>query len=298
MYFIVYRTNLPCTRKNSRPEEKIMAFASFNFSDDVVLISGAGRGIGREMVFQFCKAGARVIAVDMDSENLKETAEIAPSPITTSTVDIRHKSQVTSLMDTIEKKFGTLDICVNNAAVAPHEGLLEYRESLWDTIYEVNCKGTFLMTQAAGALMVKNKTKGKIINFSSGAALRGGHGSAAYSSSRAATEGFSRVAAMELAPHGILVNTVRPGLIDTQPKPLPPDMEKVLEARIPTLPLQRAGLPEEVGNVVMFLASPLSGYMTGSVITVDGGSSVGSYSNKEIVDDDSRYFWFSSKENT
>jgi NAD(P)-dependent dehydrogenase (short-subunit alcohol dehydrogenase family) len=185
---------------------------------------------------------------------------------------------------------------VNNAAVAPHEGLLEYRESLWETVYDVNCKGTFLMTQAAAALMIRSDVRGRIINFSSGAALKGGAGGAAYASSRAATEAFSRVAAIELAPHGILVNTVRPGLIDTQPKPLPVRMKQKLAARIPTLPLQRAGRAEEVAQVVLFLASPLSSYMTGSVVTVDGGSGVGSYSNEKIVDDDSRYFWFSAPE--
>jgi NAD(P)-dependent dehydrogenase (short-subunit alcohol dehydrogenase family) len=104
------------------------------------------------------------------------------------------------------------------------------------------------------------------------------------------------VAAIELAPHNILVNTVSPGLIDTQPKPLPPDMAKALESRIPTMPLARAGLPEEVAHVVMFLASDASSYITGTVIHVDGGTSVGSRYSGSVVDDDPRYDWVTGRD--
>lgn len=270
-----------------------MARVQFDFSDDLVLVSGAARGVGREIAAQFVSAGARVVAIDRDPEGLEETARAIGGTLVPATVDIRSKKEVRALMDRIDEEYGRLDVCVNNAAVAPHESLLEYRESLWDTMYDVNAKGTFLMTQAAAELMIRRGIRGHIVNFSSGAALKGGHGSAAYASSRAATEAFSRVAAMELAPHGILVNTVRPGLIDTQPKPLPPRMKAGLESRIPTLPLRRPGTPAEVAQVVLFLASQLSSYMTGSVVTVDGGASVGSFSDKPIVDEDSRYFWFS-----
>lgn len=272
-----------------------MGEARFDFSGETVLISGAGRGIGREMVFQFLRAGADVFAVDRDAEGLQETAALADGPVTAVTMDIRHPEEVDDLMGFIEEKTGRLDVCVNNAAVAPHEGLLEYRETLWDRVYDVNCRGTFLMTRAAAALMIRKNIRGRIINFSSAAALKGGNGSAAYASSRAATEAFSRVAAMELAPRGILVNTVRPGLIDTQPKPLPPSMKKSLERRIPTLPLRRPGRSEEVGSIVLFLASKQASYMTGSVVTVDGGASVGSFSDAKVVDEDSRYVWLSSE---
>ena len=139
------------------------------------------------------------------------------------------------------KELCRLDICVNNAAVAPHASLLEERVEVWDTVYAVNCRGTFLMTQAAARVMIEQKRGGRIINFSSGVSKRGSAGAAAYASSRAATESFSRVAAIELAPYDILVNTVSPGLIDTQPKPLPPRMAESLKKRIPTLPLARPG---------------------------------------------------------
>ena len=273
-----------------------MAEVRFSFEGSVVLVSGAARGIGRAIVKCFADAGADIVAVDRDEKGLRETESMVSRAITCEAVDIRDRDAVQALISRIGERHGRLDICVNNAAVAPHEGLLEYRESLWETIYDVNCKGTFLMTQAAAALMIRAGAAGRIINFSSAAALKGGQGGAGYASSRAATEAFTRVAAMELAPHGILVNAVRPGLIDTQPKPLPPVMKKRLESRIPTLPLQRAGRPDEVAQVVLFLASPLSTYMTGSVVTVDGGSSVGTFSDRKIVDEDSRYFWFSAPE--
>ena len=134
-------------------------------------------------------------------------------------------------MHVASEQLGRLDICVNNAAVAPHTALLEERVEVWDTVYAVNCRGTFLMTQAAAQAMIDGGRGGRIINFSSAASRRGSPGGAAYASSRAAVEGFSRVAAIELAPHGILVNTVSPGLIDTQPKPWPPVMADALWKR-------------------------------------------------------------------
>ena len=132
-------------------------------------------------------------------------------------------------------------MCVNNAAVAPHAALVDERVDVWDMVYAVNCRGTFLMTQAAARVMIAAGRGGRIINFSSAASLRGGPGAAAYASSRAAVEAFSRVAAIELAPHDILVNTVSPGLIDTQPRPLPHDDGRATRQRIPTLPLARPG---------------------------------------------------------
>jgi 3-oxoacyl-[acyl-carrier protein] reductase len=267
----------------------------FDFTNRVVIVTGAARGVGREIVRAFIHAGASVMAVDRDEKGLLETCHDLGDHCHHAVIDIRMKEEVVKLFKLVNDQFGRLDICVNNAAVAPHTSLLDETVEVWDTVYAVNCRGTFLMTQAAAKLMIEAGNGGRIINFSSGAARRGSVGSAAYASSRAATESFSRVAAIELAPYDILVNTISPGLIDTQPKPLPPHMAASLGSRIPNLPLARPGESQEVAEVVLFLASASASYISGAVISVDGGSSVGSRPSGPVIDDDISYDWVTGK---
>lgn len=269
---------------------------SFDFKDRSVIVTGAARGIGRALVKAFYDSGAYVVAADRDEEGLLETCNLFPDRVAAIVADISTAEGARTIVDEAVTRYGHLDVCVNNAAVAPHTVLLEERIEVWDRVYAVNCRGTFLMTQAAARAMIDGGRSGRIINFSSGASRRGSPGGAAYASSRAAVESFSRVAAIELSPYNILVNTVSPGLIDTQPKPLPSDMAKSLKTRIPTLPLARAGKPDEVVSVVMFLASEASSYINGAVISVDGGAAVGTRPNKPVVDDDPRYFWVTDRE--
>jgi NAD(P)-dependent dehydrogenase (short-subunit alcohol dehydrogenase family) len=271
---------------------------SFDFQGKTVIVTGAARGIGRSLVKTFVKTGAQVVAADRDPIGLTETCENLGENVSSLVADISTEEGANAIIDEALVRYGGLDVCVNNAAVAPHTSLLDERIEVWDKVYAVNCRGTFLMTQAAAKAMINKKKGGRIINFSSGAAKRGSPGGAAYASSRAAVEAFTRVAAIELAPHKILVNTVSPGLIDTQPKPLPSLMAERLKARIPNLPLARPGEPEEVVNVVLFLASDASTYINGAVINVDGGSSIGARYNKLVVDDDPRYFWVTGREKT
>jgi NAD(P)-dependent dehydrogenase (short-subunit alcohol dehydrogenase family) len=267
---------------------------NYDLQGKVVIITGAARGVGRAMVAAFVAQGAQVLATDRDGQGLAETCAPFPSAVALA-ADISTPAGARRIVDTAVHTFGRLDVCVNNAAVAPHTAMLEESMEVWDRVYAVNARGTFLMTQAAGRALIAGGRGGRIINFSSGASLRGGPGAAAYASSRAATESFSRVAAIELAPYNILVNTVSPGLIDTQPKPLPPEMAITLAARIPTMPLARAGTPEEVASVVLFLASDASSFITGTVIHVDGGTSVGSRFAGSVVDDDPRYDWVTGR---
>jgi NAD(P)-dependent dehydrogenase (short-subunit alcohol dehydrogenase family) len=269
---------------------------TYDFSGQVAVVTGAARGVGRAMVGAFVAAGARVVAADRDEAGLAETCAPFGDSVLAVTADVSTEEGAASIVGSAASRFGSLSFCVNNAAVAPHTSLMEETAGVWDTVYAVNCRGTFLMTQRAGRVMIDQGQGGRIVNFSSGVSSRGSAGAAAYASSRAATESFSRVAAIELAPHGILVNCVSPGLIDTQPKPLPPAMAESLGRRIPNLPLARPGEPEEVVNAVLWLCSDAASYVTGTVLHVDGGTGVGSRAGAPVIDDDVRYDWVTGRQ--
>jgi NAD(P)-dependent dehydrogenase (short-subunit alcohol dehydrogenase family) len=269
---------------------------TYDFSGQVAVITGAARGVGRAMVGAFVAAGARVVAADRDEAGLAGTCAPFGDSVLAVTADVSTEEGAASIVVGATGGFGSLSFCVNNAAVAPHTSLMEETAHVWDTVYAVNCRGTFLMTQRAGRVMIGQGQGGRIVNFSSGVSSRGSAGAAAYASSRAATESFSRVAAIELAPHGILVNCVSPGLIDTQPKPLPPAMAETLGRRIPNLPLARPGEPEEVVNAVLWLCSDAASYVTGTILHVDGGTGVGSRAGAPVIDDDVRYDWVTGRQ--
>jgi NAD(P)-dependent dehydrogenase (short-subunit alcohol dehydrogenase family) len=271
---------------------------NLRFDGKVAIVTGAARGVGREIVREFLTSGARVLATDRDEAGLAETVDMYASEGELHSVvgDISDPAGAAAIVAAAVDRFGGLHICINNAAVAPHASILDETPEVWDTVYAVNARGTFLMTQAAARVLIEAGAGGRIINFTSGVTKRGSAGAAAYSSSRAAVEVFTRVAAIEFAPYNILVNAISPGLIDTQPKPLPPRMAAGLEKRIPTLPLARAGEPEEVARVALFLASEAASYVSGAIWEVDGAASIGTRAGGQIIDDDPRYFWVKGRE--
>jgi NAD(P)-dependent dehydrogenase (short-subunit alcohol dehydrogenase family) len=267
---------------------------TYDYAGSVAVVTGAARGVGRSIVAAFSAAGASVVAADRDAAGLGVTCD-GLSNVLPVVADVSAVQDARSIVAAAVSTFGRLDFCVNNAAVAPHTALLEERVEVWDTVFAVNCRGTFLLTQAAAEVLIEQGGGGRIVNFSSGVTRQGVPGAAAYASSRAATESFTRVAAIELAPHDILVNCVSPGLIDTQPKPLPPSMAESLGRRIPALPLKRPGEPDEVTSLVLWLCSPGSSYVTAAVLPVDGGSGVGGRAGTPIVDEDIRYDWVTGR---
>jgi NAD(P)-dependent dehydrogenase (short-subunit alcohol dehydrogenase family) len=266
----------------------------YDYAGSVAVVTGAARGVGRAITQAFVAAGAQVVAADRDADGLAETCAGLAGAVPV-VADITTAEGARQIVAAAPEHFGRLDFCVNNAAVAPHASLLDERAEVWDTVYAVNCRGTFLMTQAAARVLIEQGGGGRIVNFSSGVSSRGSAGAAAYASSRAATESFTRVAAIELAVHDILVNCVSPGLIDTQPKPLPPSMAESLSRRIPALPLARPGEPEEVAQLVLWLCSSGSTYVSGAVLPIDGAGGVGSRAGTPIVDEDIRYDWVTGR---
>ena len=184
---------------------------TYDYTDSVAVVTGAARGVGRAITHAFVAAGARVVAADRDADGLAETCRDLGDAVVAVTADITTPAGAEQIVSAAPQHFGRLDYCINNAAVAPHAALLDERVEVWDTVYAVNCRGTFLMTQAAARVLIAQGEGGRIVNFSSGVSSRGSAGAAAYASSRAATESFTRVAAIELAVHDILVNCVSPG---------------------------------------------------------------------------------------
>ena len=155
-----------------------MGQVSYDLNGKVAIVTGAARGVGRAIVGRFIEAGAKVLATDREPDGLAETVSAhagADAPVGV-TADISTLDGVDAIVSGAVDAFGRLDICVNNAAVAPHASLMEERVEVWDTVYGVNCRGTFLMTQAAGKVMIRQGDGGRIINFSSGVSRRGSAG--------------------------------------------------------------------------------------------------------------------------
>ncbi len=243
----------------------------------VAIITGAGQGLGEAISKTLAKAGARVSVNDINpdrSERVSEEILKAGGEAIAVTADISNKYQCVHLVEETRTKWGVLDILVNNAGIEPVSTILDLDEWDWDRCIDVNLKGTFFMSQLCGRVMAdENKDRGgAIVNISSIAGVEIPLANrAAYCASKAGMVGFARECAREFAQYGIRVNTVIPGVFIT---PMTdnarrnPDMMAKWEKEIP---LSRLGDPVEVAEVVLFLCSDASSYMTGSTVTVDGG---------------------------
>ncbi|UCD59338.1 MAG: 3-oxoacyl-[acyl-carrier-protein] reductase [Candidatus Hydrogenedentota bacterium] len=237
----------------------------------IALVTGGSRGIGRAIAEALARAGATVVVCSRNLDSNKDTAEQIRSrgglayPYR---VDVTDGDSVSALVSDVLKDFGRIDILVNNAGVAADNLLLRLKEADWDKVIDTNLKGTFNCTKAVARTMVKQRG-GKIINIASVVGITGNPGQANYCASKAGIIGLTKSVARELASRNITVNCVAPGLIRTAMTDALPDEAKDDVLRL--IPLGRMGEPEDVAEIVKFLASPASDYITGEVIRADGG---------------------------
>lgn len=237
-----------------------------------VIVTGATRGIGREIALTLAQNGANIA---MNYRNLNSEVEDLINEIKSFGVDalaikcdVSITEEVDNFVKEVKANYNTIDVLVNNAGITKDGLILRMKEADFDDVLDVNLKGTFNTTKSISSIMVRQKY-GKIINISSVVGIAGNAGQCNYAASKAGVIGFSKSIARELASRNINVNVVAPGYINTDMTKNLPD--KVKEEIIKSIPMKKIGDPKEVANLVLFLSSNLSDYITGQVINVDGG---------------------------
>jgi 3-oxoacyl-[acyl-carrier protein] reductase len=236
------------------------------------VITGSGRGLGKEIAEKLARMGANIVLNDIEvSDSIDDTLEEFKGKgynVIATKGDVRNEEDVQKMFDDSIEAFGSVDILVNNAGITKDGLLIKMKEKDWDDVLDINLKGAFFCTKLAAKIMMK-KRSGKIINIASVAGVMGNPGQANYSSSKAGLIGLTKSTAKELAARNVTCNAVAPGIIKSKMTDVLSD--KVKESYLNAIPVKRFGLPEDVANVIGFLASPASDYITGQVINIDGG---------------------------
>ncbi|HVJ47927.1 3-oxoacyl-[acyl-carrier-protein] reductase [Desulfitobacterium sp.] len=238
----------------------------------VAVVTGAGRGIGRAIALELARAGAQVVVnyaghPDQAEKTVAMIQDLGGEAIAVQ-ADVSQAMDVERLIKMAVDTYGKVDILVNNAGITRDNLLLRMKEADWDAVLDTNLKGVFLCSKAVSKGMMKQRS-GVIVNISSVVGVSGNAGQANYAAAKAGIIGFSKSMAKELAPRGIRVNVVAPGYISTNmTESLPEEVKQQIQQGIP---LGRVGNPEEIAQTVLFLASPASSYITGQVLSVDGG---------------------------
>ncbi len=243
----------------------------FELNDKVAMVTGAARGLGQAIAVKLAEAGADIALCDLNAEWLEETAgkvKALGRRVECYGVNVAEGESVTAGVKAIEKDFGKIDVLVNNAGITKDGLLMRMREDDWDAVLNVNLKGVFLCTKAAMRGMMKQRS-GTIVNIASVIGLMGNAGQANYAASKGGVISFSKTVAKELASRNVRCNAVAPGFIRTaMTDALDEDVQNKMKEIIP---LSRFGEPEDVANVVLFLASDASAYVTGQVLSTCGG---------------------------
>lgn len=242
-----------------------------DLSGKSALVTGGGRGIGREIALTLANAGADVAVSDIDEETAQRTSEDIKTLERRSLAikaNVSDSDSVSLMVSSCIETFGKIDILINNAGITRDTLLIRMKETDWDVVLNVNLKGAFLCCKEVARPMMKARS-GKIVNISSIVGLIGNAGQANYSSAKAGMIGLTKTLARELAGRSINVNAVAPGFIKTAMTDKLPEQDK--QTFIESIPMKRIGLPKDVANTILFLVSPLADYITGQVLTIDGG---------------------------
>lgn len=242
-----------------------------DFSKKTALVTGAGSGIGKAIALLLAAKGADVVVNDISPGDAESTvAEIIAlgRQSIAGSANIAKRDQVKDMFDLAQTRFGKVDILVNNAGITRDNFLVKMSEEEWDQVIDVNLKGVFNCCQYVARIMSENQY-GKIINIASASAQIGNIGQVNYAASKGGVISVTKTLAKELARFNINVNAVAPGFIETPMTEAVP--EKVREYLIKQIPLSRAGTPDDIANAVAFLASDISSYITGQVLSCNGG---------------------------
>ena len=243
-------------------------------NEKVAIVTGGAQGIGQGICLRLAEEGARVAIFDVNLDEANETAkeiDASGGKALALEVDVTRSAEIEAAVKQVMSKFGRVDILVNNAGISLVSKVADMTEDIWDRVHNVNLKAVFLCSRAAVPHMKEHKY-GKIVNIASIRALRGGTYYAHYGASKAGVVGLTQGMAVELGPHNINVNAVGPGVIDTPmaDHDVAPEVRQRLQKRIP---LRRIGVPEDIANAVLFLASDEASYITGQCLYVCGGLS-------------------------
>lgn len=243
----------------------------FKIKGKVALVTGAGRNLGRVIALSLAEAGADVAVTSRTLSEIKRTEqeikEKGQKALAIS-LDVTDLNKVERAVQKIASEFGRIDILVNNAATRSFKSLLEISELEWRSVIDTNLTGAFFCCKAVGPIMIR-QGGGRIINISSRIGLQGMANRVAYCASKGGLIQLTRALALEWAPYNILVNSVAPGLMNT-----PETSKAIQEGKAAEIPLKRAGEPEEIAPLIVYLASEACTYMTGEVILIDGGWAV------------------------
>ena len=238
-------------------------------NDQITIVTGAARGIGRAIAERFGAEGANVILADIETESAELVAEgiiKAGGKASVITTDVSDEAQVDSLFDHVMDTHGSLDVLVNNAGkISPVKHVLEVDKAWWDALIGVNLTGTFMCSRRAAHMMARQGS-GSIINMSSGGGTKAHRAFVAYDASKGGIEAMTRAMALDLGPYGVRVNCLVPGFINTYDA-----SEKVQQEQGDIVPLGRMGVAEDMAGSAVFLASPDAAYITGQRIVIDGG---------------------------